>query len=287
MSTWKSKLFDKLGVVSVAGVDHGPSGLLKGALLAATVVASLGAAAPAHAEQYNELKDQTQNQGLGKTWSQKQKEAVKEESAFTKVKDTVLYLDSYLVGKAVEQVVDAEELEYQKTLEFVDESNDPYAHVFGAGMSVMAAGAAAPAMGLWILAKQVDSSVTFVQDRQAADLNTKMTDVEKRMARVYDETVLASRTEDLRKQGIENPTEEDFYAQEQRHQESRKQLLANHAEKIMDETMADMGDEMDQKITASAAAFDSPEVPSSTSNIGDLLNKGKKAERDHSAELSR
>ncbi|WP_274644836.1 hypothetical protein [Pseudomonas serbica] len=286
MSTWKSKLLDKLGVVSVAGTDHGPSGLLKGALLAATVVASLGAAAPAHAEQYNELRDQTQHEGLGKTWAQKQKEAVKEESTFTKIKDSVLNVDSYLVGKAVEQVVDADELKYQQTL-VSGESESPYTHVFGAGMSVMAASAAAPAMGLWILAKQVDSSVAFVQEKQEADLNTKMTEVERRTAHVYQETVLASRTEELKKQGIENPTEADFYAQDQRHQEIRQQLIAKNAERVMDAAMADIDIELDQKSTASAAAFDSPDVPSSTSGIGTLLNKDKKVERDHSSELSR
>jgi hypothetical protein len=287
MSTWKSKLFDKLGVVSVAGTDHGPSGLLKGALLAATVVASLGAAAPAHAEQYNELKDQTQHEGLGKTWAQKQKEAVKEESTFTKIKDSVLNVDSYLVEKALGPVVDIDKLKNDESLEFADESKSPSAHVFGAGMSVVAASAAAPAMGLWILAKQVDSSVTFVQERQEADLNTKMTEIEKRTARVYDETVLASRTEDLRKQGIENPTEADFYAQDQRHQESRQQLLAKNAERVMEAAMADMDVELEQKSTASAAAFDSADVLSSSTSIGDLLNKGKKVERDHSSELSR
>ncbi|WP_338923955.1 hypothetical protein V0M98_37710 (plasmid) [Pseudomonas silesiensis] len=284
MSTWKSKIFETLGVTSVASVNHGPSGVAKGMLLAATVVAGLGAMSPAHAY------DNSQHEGLGETYAQKQAHKVKEEpSTLSKVYNTVLNADSLLLNTALDQVIDVQQLQPPEGSipEDLDDTKSPFMHATGIAMSGVAAAAAAPAMGAWIMIKQADRTVQFIKDKEAADLTQKMTDVERRTARIYDETVLASRTEDLRKQGIENPTMDDFYVQEQRYQESKAQLLSTDAQRIMDDGMDNFGKEMDQKGSVSAAAFDGPEVPSSTANIGDLLNKGKTVERDHSSELSR
>jgi hypothetical protein len=295
MSTWKSKLLDKLGVVSVAGVDHGPSGLAKGLLLAATVVAGLGCVSTANAN------ENAGHEGLGQTYAQKQQHMVKEgPTGLAKVYDTVVHADSFLLNKALDQVIDFDKFQPQEGSipENLDETKSPLMHVTGIAMSGVAATAAAPAMGAWIMVKQVDNTIQFVKDSQEANVNATMAGVEDRTQRIYRETLMASRTEDLKKQGIENPTEDQLLAIDDNRQQMRRELkdAENQREslRIMDEFDKSMGitrtEDPDLEIkgsTVSAAAFESEDIPASTGGIGDLLNKGKKVERDHGSELSR
>lgn len=281
MNTWKSKILDKLGIVSMTGADHGPSGLVKGALLAATVVAGLSGMANVHADEFD---NQMRNQGLGQSWAEKQKaQPAEEPSTLKQVYNNVLHADSYLLNKAIGQVVDIEKL--PPPPEIMDENSSPASHIYGMAMSGMAATAAAPAMAVWIVAKQVDNTVDYVQERQTVNLNTKMTEVESRMKRVYAESVAEIRKDELRKQGIENPTEEQLASIEEQHQISRQQLIDHETELKIAEANRNLG--LEQGTTVNAAAFDNEDLKTGIGNISDLLNKSKTLERDQGAELSR
>lgn len=281
MSTWKSKILDRLGIVSMTGADHGPSGLTKGVLLAATVVAGLSGMANVHADEFD---NQMRNQGLGQSWAERQKaQPAEEPGALKQVYNNVLHADSYLLNKAIGQVVDIDKL--PPPPEMMDESSSPSSHVFGMAMSGMAATAAAPVMAVWIVAKQVDNTVDYVQERQTVNLNTKMTEVESRMQRVYAESVAEIRKDELRKQGIENPTEEQLASIEERHQISRQQLIDHETDLKIAEAYRNLG--LEQDTTVNAAAFDNEDLKTGNGNISDLLNKGKTLERDQGAELSR
>lgn len=252
MSTWKSSLLDKLNVGAVTSTHSGPTGLVKGLVLAATVAVGLGAMS---------------NDAYGE---QLKREAP---TGFVKAFKTILHADDLILDplreKALGQLVSPETLKVTQEVAETQESSIG-GQAFDIATTAVAAGAAAPALGAWMLLKQADRTYEYVQDRQMENVNLKMAEVSQRTSRVYEAEIARMRAEDERKK---NP---EMFADLQKMQEN----YDNNQELMADSKPASALEQSN----ASAASAD---LQTSTANLDALFEKGNEKALDRSSELSR
>jgi hypothetical protein len=253
MNNWKSSLLDKLNVGSVTSSERGPGGLVKGMILAATVAVGVGAMSP---NAYGDEIKKPEPTGFAKIWK------------------SVVHVDDLILDplreKAFGAVFSEERLEAaQANAEYID--NSPIStgiHTLGLATTALAAAAAAPAMGAWMIVKQADDTYEFIQDKQYENVNLKMAEVSERTQSIYDAEVAKIRDAD--------PAYQQMLADRQAMDDQYTAAVAEYE-----------GSRSESDLEQTSAIAASADLPTSTANLDALFPKEKAVEHDRSSELSR
>ena len=247
MNNWKSSLLEKLNVSSVTPSQRGPSALVKGMILAATVAVGFGAMT--NTAYGDEIKKP-------------------EPTGFAKVFKSIVHVDSLIMDpvrdKALESIAGKEAVDQARRNADIGNSSSGW-HVADVATTAVGVAVAAPAIGAWMILKQADNTYEFIQDKQLENVNLKMSEVSQRTQKIYDAEIQKIRDADP----------------------AHQQMVATVRAMEAEYAAANGGDKSKSDLEQTSAIAASADLQTSTANLDSLFPKEKALEHEKSIELSR